>query len=67
MNLVSGNGTPGGASNETDIFVAKYESDGDLVWARAMGGSGIEEQANAVRVDSAGNVTYHSQYVTARF
>lgn len=52
-NLVSG--------GDTDIFVMKLDSSGDLVWAHGFGASGAD-QANSVSVDSSGNV-----YVTGYF
>ena len=36
-----------------DVFVARLDSDGGIVWAKTFGGSG-NEAANAVAVDSAG-------------
>lgn len=39
----------------TDIFVAKYTSTGALVWARAIGGDGIDE-GRGIAVDGSGNV-----------
>ncbi len=47
-NLISSNGSP-------DIFVSKLNSNGDFVWARAMGGTSLD-QGEAVSVDSLGNV-----------
>ena len=57
----------GGSPNELtasalqDIFVAKLNSNGVPVWARAMGGSGIDE-GYGIAVDATGNV-----YTTGRF
>ena len=44
-----------------DIFVAKYDSDGDHVWSRSMGGQG-EDEGISVAVDSSDNV-----YLGGRF
>ncbi len=43
------------AVGDFDIFVQKLDSDGNLVWARAMGGTGVDS-ANGVAVDASGNV-----------
>lgn len=40
---------------QTDIFVAKYNTNGDLVWARQLGGSN-EEEANAIAIDQTGHI-----------
>jgi len=45
----------------TDIFIAKYDTAGNYVWAKGMGGPGTEE-GRAIAVDGAGNV-----YVTGFF
>ncbi|MEO1625023.1 MAG: SBBP repeat-containing protein, partial [Bacteroidota bacterium] len=44
-----------------DVFVQKLDADGNLLWARRVGGS-RNERANAVSVDGSGNV-----YVTGSF
>jgi Domain of unknown function (DUF4347)/Beta-propeller repeat len=43
------------STGETDLFVSKLDSNGTLVWARAMGGPGFD-QASGVTVDGSGNV-----------
>lgn len=56
--------TPGWYS---DIFVAKYDPLGNLVWAKKMGGSDID-QSTCIAVDAAGNVyTAGSFFGTADF
>jgi hypothetical protein len=45
-----------------DIFVAKYESSGNVVWAKSAGGSNDYEFASGIAVDGLGNV-----YVTGSF
>jgi hypothetical protein len=49
------------SSGYQDIFVAKYSSDGDLVWAKKMGGS-EDDQGVVITTDATGNV-----YVSGRF
>jgi Immunoglobulin domain/Beta-propeller repeat len=44
-----------------DIFLAKYDSDGRLLWVRQAGGAGLSE-ANALAVDSTGNVLVAGQF-----
>ena len=44
-----------------DIFVAKHDPSGDLVWAKRAGGTGFD-QAFGIAVDGSGN-----SYVTGRF
>lgn len=39
-----------------DIFVVKYNNDGDVQWGVTGGGSSSGEQANSVAVDAAGNI-----------
>ena len=57
--------TIGGASffssGETDAFVAKYNQDGSLAWAKKIGTADIDEISNVV-VDAGGN-TYVSGHV----
>ena len=58
-----------GEANETmlvsagglDIFVAKYDSNGDLVWAKQAGGTSFNEPGVGIAVDTSGN-----SYVTGR-
>jgi hypothetical protein len=38
-----------------DVFLAKYSSDGDVLWARQAGGT-FEDLGNAMALDAAGNV-----------
>jgi len=51
------------ATGNKDIFVAKYSSTGTYIWAKRFGGgSGRDSAANAVAVDSAGNVIVTGSY-----
>jgi len=43
------------SAGDADIFVSKLDTNGDFVWARAMGGTGMHE-GQAIAVDAAGNV-----------
>lgn len=45
-----------------DAFTAKYDPNGNALWARAGGSSGNSDRANAAAVDNAGNV-----FVTGQF
>ena len=38
-----------------DIFVAKYDPNGQLVWARGAGGGGFQDWSSGIAVDAAGN------------
>jgi hypothetical protein len=49
------------SSGGKDIFIAKFNSDGDLLWAERAGGTGFDS-GNAIAVDKEG-----SAYVTGRF
>lgn len=49
------------SSGYHDVFVAKYNSDGELVWAKKMGGNDDDEGV-VIATDAAGNV-----YVSGRF
>ncbi|MEM9024179.1 MAG: SBBP repeat-containing protein, partial [Bacteroidota bacterium] len=52
----SGNGSPVLTSQgSNDIFIHKMDANGQLVWLRQIGGSGLEI-SNAIAVDDAGNV-----------
>jgi hypothetical protein len=62
------------SSGDKDIFVAKYDSNGNFLWVRKAGGTGRDE-AKSIRCDAAGNVytcgmfkntaTFGTQMVTA--
>ena len=49
------------SSGSVDIFVAKYDSDGNVIWAKQAGGS-KSEKGNSIVLDSLGNI-----YVTGYF
>ena len=46
---------------ETDIFLAKYDADGDLQWIKDMGGE-FEDTATAVAVDDENNILVGGQF-----
>ncbi|WP_186440334.1 beta strand repeat-containing protein, partial [Planktothrix tepida] len=50
-----GAGTFNLTSNNTDIFISKLDSNGNFLWAKNLGGSGID-WAFGISVDSTGNV-----------
>ncbi|MBP8823921.1 MAG: T9SS type A sorting domain-containing protein [Flavobacteriales bacterium] len=43
------------SEGSSDIYVSKFDTSGNLVWARAMGGA-YGDGANAIAVDASGNV-----------
>lgn len=49
-----------------DVFVARFKTTGDLVWARSMGGEG-EERCAAMVVDATGNVTIAGDTLSEQF
>lgn len=49
-------------TGESDVFVAKYNADHSLAWARAIGGTEIEE-ATAVRMDATGAIVVSGQRI----
>jgi len=57
-----GNGVTLNSSGGQDMFVAKYSSSGNALWAKSGGGISNSDRANAVAVDNSGNV-----FVTGEF
>ena len=49
------------SSNYTDVFISKFDINGNCIWAKSAGGSSYE-YGNAIAVDNNGNV-----FVTGRF
>ncbi len=45
----------------TDIFISKYDVNGNVVWAKNMGGPG-NDQANDIKLDSQGNIVVTGTY-----
>jgi hypothetical protein len=46
-----------------DIFISKWDNNGDFVWSKSMGGSLDQDEANSVDVDAVGNVYTTGFYV----
>lgn len=44
-----------GSSGTHDIFVTKYDPDGNVLWARSIGGK-LDDKANCIATDTEGNV-----------
>jgi len=62
-----GTGTSNLVSGWNDIFVSKVDNSGNFVWARSMGGAGLDEGRD-IAVDSSDNVYTTGYYVdTADF
>ncbi|KAA9325004.1 SBBP repeat-containing protein [Adhaeribacter soli] len=57
---LTGSGTPAGSGSE-DVFIAKYDSSGSLVWAKKAGGFNTDI-GYRIAVDAAGN-----NYITGDF
>lgn len=53
-------------SGSFDVFVAKYDTNGALIWAVSMGGTGID-QPDGLAVDANGNVCIVGIYNSASF
>jgi hypothetical protein len=51
----SGAGELATASGESDIFVSKFDADGNFVWSRVAGGIGVDE-LSGLTIDLNGNV-----------
>jgi hypothetical protein len=63
--LVFGSTTLTNAGGNTyDLFLVKYDSDGNVVWAHSAGGIG-DDRAQAVAVDTLGNVFVAGYFVSA--
>jgi hypothetical protein len=60
----STNLTSGGNGGLPDIFLAKYNPVGNLLWVRQAGGTN-DDEGNAVASDSAGNITVAGKFSSA--
>ena len=64
----AGTFTLNSSGSTPDIFVSKLDAAGNFVWAKAMGGSGINDYGYDIAVDVNGNVYTSGSYnVTADF
>ncbi len=61
QNSIFGNDTLKGAG-EHDVFIAKYDTAGVLLWAKRAGGTGRDEILSGIVADSSGSV-----YINGRF
>lgn len=57
-----GTGTANLTSNAFDIFFAKYDSNGNYLWANKIGGVSNQDRGNSIAVDGSGNI-----YITGVF
>ena len=48
-------------AGSNDIFLAKYDSNGNLIWAHGMGASG-NDAADALALDTAGNIVLSGKF-----
>jgi gliding motility-associated-like protein len=49
------------SKGDYDVFIAKYTPDGKLIWAKSIGGSGLD-QVNNLTVDDESNVIFGGQF-----
>jgi gliding motility-associated-like protein len=49
------------SNDDYDVFIAKYTPDGKLIWAKSIGGSGLD-QVNNLTVDEESNVIFGGQF-----
>ena len=54
--------TNSGAS--LDIFIIKYNSNGDLIWGKSSGSAGRSDMGNSIESDSSGNIYITGQYAS---
>jgi hypothetical protein len=66
-NITIGTSLLTNSSNDDDVFLAKYDMDGNAIWAKSAGGEALDK-AVSICSDSIGNVfitgTYHSPSIT---
>ena len=55
-NATFNNGVTLNSLGSDDIFLARYDTDGDCIWARRAGASGANDEARAVAVNDSGEV-----------
>ena len=54
-------------NSRADIFVAKQNSSGDVLWLKKMGGSGVYEEGSDITVDNSGNVYICGHYDHSKY
>ncbi len=54
--------TAAGGVNDFDIFIAKYDASGNVIWAKRAGGSGPNDSGNGITVDGGGNSILTGQF-----
>jgi hypothetical protein len=52
-----------GSASAADIFVLKLNKNGDLLWAKRIGGTGIVDRAFSLTLDSADNLLVSGQFI----
>jgi hypothetical protein len=58
-----GPGTYTLSSGGSAIFVSKLDASGNFIWAKAMGGSNLQNGANSIAVDANGNVYTSGEFI----
>jgi hypothetical protein len=53
-------------SGSCDAFIVKYDTDGNLIWAKKAGGNGID-LGNGISTDPSGNIYLTGQYSSSSF
>jgi len=51
----------------TDIFLAKYNTDGKVIWARSAGGDKGNASANSIAIDASGNAYLFGSFRSRKF
>lgn len=54
-------------NTRTDIFVAKQDNSGNVLWLKRLGGSGAHEEGSSIAVDNSGNVYVSGYYDHGEF
>ena len=44
------------SGHKYDIFIAKYDPSGNVLWAKSAGGTGVNDKGNAISTDADGNI-----------
>ncbi|NTW32263.1 MAG: T9SS type A sorting domain-containing protein [Bacteroidetes bacterium] len=63
--IIFGSSTLTNSGSDTrDIFIAKYDSSGNVLWAKSVGGSS-EDVANSIKTDKVGNILITGSFQSA--